>query len=362
MNHITVIASILAIAVSFAASADKPAPCAAACKDAAKTTVAATALLSDGSTIKGEFLAPKITGSTAFSGKLALNPAIVKSITFSGTNNAAKVELENGDRFTMRVRDKRFTLRTVLGRLDIPRRTVRSLTLAKRSAAANCREAGLVFYCTFDDEASVAAPAVGPSVKMELGKIVADKGKTGGALFVNPGIAGAQIAFPSGSFGTEGCIEFWANMASGKTEFTTGGDPRFFLLSTKDGTEIAHFEYASNNGCGNSGLGGHICGLRTQTNSGCSYLMPYSAVFKGEDYNGWHHYAFAWSTTELAIYVDGKLFCRTEGKLNAAQIDGEVIMDIPLNRLSGKSFNNKSAFYMDELKIWSKAKTEFDLN
>ena len=362
MNHITVIASILAIAVSLAASADKPAQRAAACKDAAKTTVAATALLSDGSTIKGEFLAPKITGSTAFSGKLALNPAIVKSITFSGTNNAAKVELENGDRFTMRVRDKRFTLRTVLGRLDIPRRTVRSLTLAKRSAAANCREAGLVFYCTFDDEASVAAPAVGPSVKMELGKIVADKGKTGGALFVNPGIAGAQIAFPSGSFGTEGCIEFWANMASGKTEFTTGGDPRFFLLSAKDGTEIAHFEYASNNGCGNSGLGGHICGLRTQTNSGCSYLMPYSAVFKGEDYNGWHHYAFAWSTTELAIYVDGKLFCRTEGKLNAAQIDGEVIMDIPLNRLSGKSFNNKSAFYMDELKIWSKAKTEFDLN
>jgi hypothetical protein len=151
-------------------------------------------------------------------------------------------------------------------------------------------------------------------------------------------------------------------MASGKTEFTTGGDPRFFLLSAKDGTEIAHFEYASNNGCGNSGLGGHICGLRTQTNSGCSYLMPYSAVFKGEDYNGWHHYAFVWSTTELAIYVDGKLFCRTEGKLNAAQIDGEVIMDIPLNRLSGKSFNNKSAFYMDELKIWSKAKTEFDLN
>ena len=361
MNHITVIASILAIAVSLAASADKPAQCAAACKDAAKTTVAATALLSDGSTIKGEFLAPKITGSTAFSGKLALNPEIVKSITFSGANKTAKVELENGDRFTMRVRDKSFTLRSVLGNLDIPRKSLRSLTLAKRCAAAK-GDKGLVFYCTFDDEASVAAPAVGPSVKMELGKIIADKGKTGGALFVNPGIAGAQIAFPSGSFGTEGCIEFWANMASGKTEFTTGGDPRFFLLSTKDGTEIAHFEYASNNGCGNSGLGGHICGLRTQTNSGYSYLMPYSAVFKGEDYNGWHHYAFVWSTTELAIYVDGKLFCRTEGKLNAAQIDGEVIMDIPLNRLSGKSFNNKSAFYMDELKIWSKAKTEFDLN
>ena len=323
--------------------------------------VSANATLKDGSTVKGEFLAQKITGSTIFLRKLALDPSIVKSISFPGTNNAAKIELENGDKFTMKVHNKTFPFASILGELNVQRKNIRSITLStKRISAGGCDD-GLIFYCTFDDEASVAAPAVGPSVKMELGKIIADKGKTGGALFVNPGIAGAQIAFPSGSFGTEGCIEFWANMASGKTEFTTGGDPRFFLLSTKDGTEIAHFEYASNNGCGNSGLGGHICGLRTQTNSGCSYLMPYSAVFKGEDYNGWHHYAFAWSTTELAIYVDGKLFCRTEGTLNAKQIAGDVIMDIPLNRLSGKSFNNKSAFYMDELKIWNKAKTEFDV-
>ena len=40
MNHITVIASILAIAVSLAASADKPAQCAATCKDAAKVPCA----------------------------------------------------------------------------------------------------------------------------------------------------------------------------------------------------------------------------------------------------------------------------------------------------------------------------------
>ena len=347
MKHL--IAAVFASAISAVLVADD-------------AVVSANATLKDGSTVKGEFLAQKITGSTIFLKKLALDPSIIKSISFPGTNNTAKIELENGDKLTMKVHNKTFPFASILGELNVQRKNIRSITLStKRISAGGCDD-GLIFYCTFDDETSVAAPAVGPSVKMELGKIIADKGKTGGALFVNPGIAGAQIAFPSGSFGTEGCIEFWANMASGKTEFTTGGDPRFFLLSTKDGTEIAHFEYASNNGCGNSGLGGHICGLRTQTNSGCSYLMPYSAVFKGEDYNGWHHYAFAWSTTELAIYVDGKLFCRTEGTLNAKQIAGDVIMDIPLNRLSGKSFNNKSAFYMDELKIWSKAKTEFDLN
>ena len=325
------------------------------------TTISANATLKDGSTFKGEFTTKSITGSTLFMEKLELDPALVKTVAFANTNGESKVELNNGDKFAMRIGNDNFAIKSLLGELNIPRTNFRSITLSSRRISAGGCEDGLVFYCTFDDETSVAAPVVGPAVKMELGKIVADKGKSGGALFVNPGIAGAQIAFPSGSFGTEGCIEFWANMASGKTEFTTGGDPRFFLLSTKDGSEIAHFEYASNNGCGNSGLGGHICGLRTQTNSGCSYLMPYSAVFKGEDYNGWHHYAFAWSTTELAIYVDGKLFCRTEGTLNAKQIAGDVIMDIPLNRLSGKSFNNKSAFFMDELKIWNKAKAEFDV-
>ena len=50
MDHITVIASVFAFAVSFSAFADKPARCADACKDAARPTVAATALLSDGST------------------------------------------------------------------------------------------------------------------------------------------------------------------------------------------------------------------------------------------------------------------------------------------------------------------------
>jgi len=321
--------------------------------------VSANATLKDGSSVKGEFCTEQISGSTVFMDKLKLDPAIVKSFAFTGTNGESKVELENGDRFAMTVATESFAIKSLLGELSIPRNNFRALSLSARKVSANGIDDGLVFYCTFDDEAAIASPVVGQPVKLELGQLCPDKGKNGGALFVKPGIAGAEIQLPQGALGAEGCIEFWANMASGKTEFTTGGDPRFFLLSTKDGTEIAHFEYASNNGCGNSGLGGHICGLRTQTNSGCSYLMPYSAVFKGEDYNGWHHYAFAWSTTELAIYVDGKLFCRTEGTLNAKQIAGDVIMDIPLNRLSGKSFNNKSAFYMDELKIWNKAMTEF---
>ena len=327
----------------------------------ATITIAANATLKDGSSVKGEFATEYVSGSTIFTEKLNLDPAVVKSLTFAGTNGESKVELANGDKFTMTVANERFAIKSLLGELAIPRNNFRSLTFSVRKCAQNGVEDGLVFYCTFDDESSLTSPAVGPSVKLELGQIKND-GKNGGALFVQPGVAGAETILPEGTLATEGCIEFWANMASGKTEFSTGGDPRFFVMFDAKGAEIAHFEFASNNGCGNSGLGGHFYGFRTQTNTGYSYMMPYSDIFKGENYNGWHHYAFVWTQTSLAIFIDGREVCRATGTVNAQEIvNTAVTLDIPLNRTTGKSFNNKSAFYMDELKIWNFAKREFDI-
>ncbi len=318
----------------------------------------ATLSLKDGSTLKAELKTERIDCSAAFAKTLPLDPGIVRSLTFAGTNGEAKVELVNGDRITATVSNPSFAFTSMLGNLTIPIANIRSMTLSAAKTSAN---GGLVFHCTFDDEAALSSPAVGPAVKIELGKIIEHKGKKGGALFVNPGVAGAEIVFPVGSFGSEGCIEFWANMASGKTEFSTGGDPRFFILLDGNGDEKAHFEYSSNNGCGNSGLGGHFLGMRTQTNTGALYLMPYSDVFKGEDYNGWHHYAYVWTPTSLTIYLDGKLLCSNSGSVNSDALANTVItMDIPLSRTRGKSFNNKSAFLMDELKIWNFAKREFD--
>ncbi len=323
-------------------------------------TAYATASLKDGSTVKGEFLTRQITGSTAFMEKLALEPTIIKSLTFTGTNGESKVSLCNGDAFAMRISNNSIKLKSLIGTLEIPRTSFRSLSFSSQRGISAAND-GLVFFCTFDDERSVTSPMIGPSVKLELGTIRGN-GKNGGALYVEPGVAGAQIAFPAGTFGNEGCIAFWAKMASGKTEFSTGGDPRFFLLSDSVGREFAHLEFASNNGCGNSGFGGHICGLRAQTNRGCSYMMPYSDVFKGQNYNGWHHYAFVWSVGRLRIFIDGKLVCSGNGLCDTQALsNAEIIMDIPLNRVRGKSFNNKSAFYMDDLKVWNYAKTDFEL-
>lgn len=323
-------------------------------------TMSANAKLKDGSTIKGEFCTERISGSTAFMEKLSLDPSIVKSLTFAGTNGETKVELSNGDKFAMTIANENFTMKSLLGELNIPRNNFRALSLSARKVSANGHDDGLVFFCTFDDEAAIAAPVVGQPVKLELGQLCPDKGKNGGALFVKPGIAGATVQLPQGALGAEGCIEFWANMASGKTEFSTGGDPRFFIAIDSNGSEKGSFEFASNDGAGNSGICGTFFGVHAYSNRGYNYMMPYSDIFKGEDYNGWHHYAFVWTQTSLAILIDGLEVCRATGNVNTQEIvNTAVTLDIPLNRITGRSFNNKSAFYMDDLKIWNFAKTEF---
>jgi len=325
-------------------------------------TVSANATLMDGSTVKGEFATQGITGTTAFMKNLSLDPTIVKSIAFSSTNGESKVELTNGDKFAMTVANESFAIKSLIGNLKIPRSNFKALSLSARKVSANGHDDGLIFYCTFDDEASVTAPAVGPSMQLELGQIRTHEGRTGGALFVNPGVSGTTVVLPRGMLTSDGCIEFWANMKSGKTEFSTGGDPNYFGLYTTDGNSGGALGFASNDGVGNSGICGIFFGMRTSSNSGFMHMMPYSDVFKGEDYNGWHHYAFTWTMSSLSLYIDGKRVSHATGRLNTELLSkDDIILAIPFHRTLGKSFNNKSAFLMDDFKIWNYAKTDFDL-
>lgn len=324
--------------------------------------ISANSLLTDGSTIKGEFATKNITGSTLFMEKLELDPALVKTVAFANTNGESKVELNNGDKFALRIGNDNFAIKSLLGELNIPRTNFRSITLSSRKISAGGCEDGLVFYCTFDDEAALANPVVGPAIKLELGQVKTSEGKNGGALFVKPGISGAVVVLPKETLTPEGCIEFWANMASGKTEFSTGGDPNYFTIYTTGGTVVGALGFACNDGVGNSGICGFFFGLRTYSKAGYTHMMPYSDVFNGEDYNGWHHYAFTWTQTSLSLYIDGKKVAHSIGNLDVELLaKDDITLAIPLHRTFGKSFNNKSAFYMDELKIWNKAKSEFDL-
>ena len=324
--------------------------------------VSANGTLKDGSSVKGEFCSKQITGSTFFTEELRLDPAIVKSLAFTGTNGESKIELKNGDKFAMTVANESFKIKSLLGELAISRANFRNLSFSARKAAVGGYDERLVFYCTFDDEESVRSPAVGPSAKLEFGQIAANEGKRDGAFIVKAGVAGAAITLPTNTIGAEGCIEFWAKMTSGKSEFLDGGDPRFYTIFDGIGIERGCFEFASNNGGGNSGLGGRFCGMSTQTGRGTYHSVPYASIFHGADYREWHHYAFVWTQMGLSIFLDGKEVCHETGKVFAEELSNTTVtIAIPI-RKGASPFNSKSSFMMDELKIWNFAKREFNVD
>lgn len=363
MKHCLVIIAAAAATSLLAA----PAPRAA-------STIFANASLKDGSTIRGEFRTERIHGSTAFLDKLDLDPGIIKSVTFDGTNGESKVELANGDKFAMTIANESFAIKSLLGDLDIPRANFRSLALSARNLAAGGTEDGLVFYCTFDDEEATEHPAIGNAM-VRLLNADFQQGKDGGAMKVQRGLPAVEISFLPGTFGDKGCIEFWANFLDGKTEFSTGGDPRFFTLYKKSGNEFGTFEYASNSGNGNKGLCASLPAGFTSTHSGFTGMMPYSDIFHGRPYEGWHHYALVWNVhginsedfrgaRTIAIYIDGKSVgsVYTQGHPEAMPplSDLKTVLGIPM-RESGPSYNNKSSYLMDDLKIWNHDKTDFSL-
>ena len=345
------------------------------------SVVSATASLRDGSTLKGEFRTDAIKGATVFSKNLSLVPSIVRSINFTGTNGESKVELVNGDRFAMTVANDSFAVCSMLGDIKIPRASVRSISLAARSpvlkGGGEASSDGLVFHCTFDDRESTLSPIIGKA-DVRILNVTFEEGKFGNAMRVQRGLPAVEIKLPPNTFGRKGCIEFWAKLIDGKTEFSTGGDPRFFTLYTAVGGQCGNFEYASNSGNGNKGLCGTIWTGFAATHSGCTHLMPYSDIFHGKPYEEWHHYAISWNTSDVGysdnvtkssirvdLFIDGKQVSTVHefGSVDdmALKIFGDsILMGIPMNE-RGPSYNNKATFLIDELKIWDGHKTAFDL-
>lgn len=335
-------------------------------------TLSTTATLRDGSMLKGTLVTDTVAGAAIFDNALKLKAETIQSISFTDTNGTAKATLVNGDILTLTVTTPTFDMNTSLGKLSLVRGNVKSLSITKRKSAV-ADNAGLIFHCTFDDPASITSPTIGQAGKINNAKFQA--GKANNALLVTRGLSACEFPLPAGSLSDKGCIEFWAKFMDGKTEFTTGGDPRFFTLYNANGGNCGLFEYASNNGMGKCGLSG-VFGDAVTSHSGFSHMMPYSSIFKGAPYENWHHYALVWDINgiakfgngnrapRLAILLDGKSIGETysetsDDRLLASLSATDLNMGIPMN-LTGPSYNNKSSFLIDELKIWNFAKTDFD--
>ena len=330
-------------------------------------TVSANATLKDGSTVKGEFLTQKITGSTVFANQLALDPTIIKSFTFTSTNGEAKVSLVNGDAFAMNISNAGFKIKSLLGDLEIPRTNFRAISLSV-CRGGNAADGGLAFYCTFDDEASITTPAVGPKGIFQGGEFT--PGKNGNALFVPAFTSGAKFDLPSGVIGTAGTIEFWGK-ANELGPLTEGGCPRFFEILKIGKGEISQ-DWNSNNGGGGYGLTFRMDGLPWMATSSFEYSSAMRSSYRRAPMRPdaeWHHYALVWDVNGVdipckpsaAVYLDGRLILSTpfvptwKGPVNVA--DGSTLL-FPCREDEMPGYSRR-AFTIDDFKIWNYAKTDF---
>ena len=358
MKH--AIAAILALAAFSAIAED------------ATTMVTANAALKDGSSVRGEFRTERINGSTAFMEKLELDPAIVKSVAFTGAAGESKVVLTNGDNFTMKVANESFALKSMLGDLTIPRANFRTIVLSQRKGAAGGAN-GLVFHCTFEGEESISAPAAGPAGEFKGGRFV--EGKEGRALHVPAYTSCAKFKLPEGAFGPAGTVEFWAKI----DEFghlDEKGCPRFFQIFNYEPRGEISQDWNANNGSGGSGLTFRVDGLPVMSTS----QLAFSGSARLEHLRrfmsppaGWHHYALAWDANGLdlqtptktvaAVFIDGQQVFSWPGKLGwegPSHLFGGATLFFP-NRDDEMPGYGRRAYTIDEFKIWNYAKIEFGL-
>ena len=341
--------------------------CAFAAFADAKPAVGVTASLKDGSSVRGDFLSEGIAGATLFAKNLVLTPSIVKTVNFTSTNGEAKVELSNGDRFAMTVSNDAFAVRSILGDLKIPRASLRAMSLSAHAAAkGGSAGGGLIFHCTFDDEASITSPAVGPAGTFMTGTF--EEGKIGKALLTRPYTNHAAFEFPQGFLKDSGCIEFWAKILKHSSTVGTGGDPRLLTITRTDNRDfVFNVDIVSNDGGGNSGFA-----LRTWYGGKASISgmrpLRYEDLFPAGDWRDWHHYAILWDingisglpgSPKTALLVDGKLTIGTEyDTILITPSTKAHVLGITCDPALSPENNTKSPFLIDEFKIWDYAKTD----
>ena len=286
-----------------------------------------------------------------------------------------RIAFRNGDRLTVRFRDNlRFLpFDTLLGRVRLPLRAVSSLAIASDETDA------LIYHCTFDSASSIAHPAAGPAGAFLGGEFV--PGKKGNALRIPGNVPTALVDLPRGMMQPRGTIEFWSKIENPPASYGDRGNPRFFGLSLFDdpanpGPCSTYLQFTSNDGMGMSGL----CGMiyhRAMATDPHMRTNTYGPIL--EDSAAWHHYAIVWDSDGLsfskasdgtpavaAIVLDGHVlqtfgrnqFAHGKGLLRLPELQGKLAF--PVADTGWGYFPRPVAFLIDEFKIWSKPKTEFE--
>lgn len=337
-------------------------------------TLSATAVLRDGSSIKGQLLTPTIKAAAIFDDSLEFSCASVKSLQFSDTNGTAKATLVNGDTLSLSVATPSFDLDSALGHLAIARDKLNRLAITKNRAVGEDHD-GLVFHCTFDDESAITTPAVGPAGRFLNGRFI--EGKFEQSLYVPPYTSCAVFDFPSNFFGKAGCIELWFKIENKSSRIGAGGDPRLFCGYEKSNLNhmILNVDFVNNDGGGNSGVSALSLTGHTSSITGFGYNLSYQQLLGKKDWREWHHLALVWDNDNIpgmkqphksAVYIDGEaLPIPVESGRNPDTLirlfSAAYLFCIPNDPDQDSELNSKSPYRIDELKIWNYAKTDFYL-
>ena len=221
----------------------------------------------------------------------------------------------------------------------------------------------LVFHCTFDDDAAILSPKVGPGGAVK-GATYRD-GKIGKALYVPAKSSVATFPFPEGLPAEQGTIEFWGKIENDKASYGDGCDPYLFIV-TKDGATgwpvVFELNFNANNGCGASGL---FCGMsygRAVNVQGRG--NSYASILGEENPKGWHQYRVVWKTSGvdsngniMQIWIDGKLAgSGMRGEKIAEDFRKGISGPVHLVFSNPQSGHGASPVCVDDFKMWSVAK------
>ena len=356
-----------------------PRPARSGDRGAQRTPCRAEVRLVDGSLLKGT-LRPRFLPAVSPSlGRVRIDLSEVGRIDFIPTS-PSRISFKNGDRLTATLSPKHdhFVLATLLGPLQIPLSAVRTISFNPSASRLQPRTSHLLYHCTFDSPESIAHPAAGPAGRFLGGEFV--PGKKGRALLVKARTPAAEVPFPTGLMQPEGCIEFWAKIpgATKDTRYPDGGNPQFFAMGV--GPWVNTFvKYTANDGFGTSGLHADLPGS-AYVSSAPSVGDGCYPVFLGNP-AAWHHYALVWSEKGLdaaskalgrrvvsALYVDGRLVNPSYGtngpdraKFLRQFVNNPVVLGFPYPRNRNENNRNNVNFLIDEFKVWSVPKTDFDM-
>lgn len=231
-------------------------------------------------------------------------------------------------------------------------------------ALAAASESSLVYHSRFDSLADVTNPTVGTKGSVD-GVVTFVEGLDGNAVRIPTyGEGTVLIDLPNGLPLEKGRVEFDGKLEATLSYFVSAGNPTFHhICPTNRAAEIVNLAITSNNGVGKSGYLLTFAGQTFTTSDTFFGQSPYSDIYGEENPNDWHHYSYVWNTNGISgssdmirAYIDDRLVLH--GKLSEDTMSKYVErMSQPLTmclpRTPLQKTNNRVAFCVDELKIWS---------